>query len=371
MARIEIGVLSEDREYVERLIAYIRLSEYRSRVTAVRLTDEGHCMDRLRQCGDFQVLLINGPLSSEGRDSLEQSGCRLILLRENESAGHEYSLELEKYQPLDKLLSSVLDSSGIEEGETIGGPQTGRAFVLAVYSAVGGAGKTVFAHTSSALLARMGYRPLIITLEGAVSSCWRTAGEDFFGRVLYETAKNAPAPTFNLERYFVNDPARRVSFLPGAANPDELEQMGAEETGKLLRLACASSKADMVILDLDNGRHARTEAALLQSDRIVWLVPANRLAIDKTKVELKLWEQRHPGIRKRISLLVNMGRSGATEEMLHDLEADDMLPYQQEWQWLNSIQELDVSTLYHDRLNRWLAYAMNEAGMIPGKAVGR
>lgn len=371
MRRLNIAVLSADHEYGQRLLAYIRQSEYRSRVIMLLFTDECHCKERLSREQEPDLLVADA--SGLGEDTLQWLGNwpgPVLLLREESRDAEEGIPAVEKYQPLNRLLEQMLEHA-CPNGSVRAALEGDGAFILGVYSAAGGAGKTVFSYVASGLLSRMGYSPLVVTLESVPSHCWSSQGqgEDLFGRVLYETAKAARGEAFSIDRFLLEGRDRKMLLLPGAANPEELEQMSEEDSSRLIRCAAASARADIVVLDLDSSPHPRILAALRQSDKIACLVPDNMLARDKTRHFLQRLEAWMPGRKDRLSFILNGCKGTPGDGSLFGAEPEEALPFQEEWHQLKSVEGLAKSTLYHQRLNNWLAALMNESGRLPKGAL--
>lgn len=365
MKKWNIGVLSKDREYTERLLAYLRQSEFRGRLSAAWFTDTNHCRERFALDGAPDMLLADKDiLLREGEEWLSGLDGRVLLLSEGSIGGSCGFPETEKYQPLNRLLDAVMEQASASlEAPAAGKFGEAESFVLAVYSAVGGAGKTVFSYVAAGLLARMGRCPLVITLESEPSLIWKgAAGEDEFGRALYEVTKTAGGPVPLIDRFLRYDSLRKVQLLPAAENAEDLEQMSRTDTMRLIEGAAASAKTDSIILDLDSSLHPRVLTALERSGKIVCLVPDNALGQAKTRQLVQKLERLLPGVKERISLIVN-GCTESPTDLLHlGYGAEDALPFQQEWQHLARVEELHPATLYHERLNKWLASFMGDEG---------
>lgn len=365
MKRIQLGLWNGDPEYGRRIITYIRTSDYRERIAPVLFTDRASCLLRLENPGSvLDILAADRELLDDGFvTGIAAAGCLVVSLGEErvtEKAASDRH-ELEKFQPINRLLDAIL---GLLPDSAPGcRAENGRhCYTLAVYSASGGAGKTVFAYTAAGLLAKMGFRPAVITLESVPSPCWRAAArDDVFGRALYEAVKSGSRNQAKLDNLFVEDAARKIRYLPAAQNPEELEQMGETETLRLLEAASRYGRSDVLILDLDSGLFPRTLAALTFCDHAVCLVPPCSFGSWKTGVVLGRLENLlgKPFIRS-VSCILNMAEgpaAGPQSGIGHHIE--DILPMQPEWRGLTSIGKLHGRSLYQERLFYWLSGQMN------------
>jgi cellulose biosynthesis protein BcsQ len=368
MKRVSIGVLSEDREYVQRLMTYIRQSEYKRMVSVVLFTDMEYCKERFSKADKPDLLLADSScLQGDGPDWLREPGNCVILLQEETVRVSGGLFQVEKYQALNRLMDTIMEQLE-SHGALASRSDPERSFVLGVYSVTGGAGKTVFSYIASGLLARMGFRPLVITLESVPSLCWRAGGqEDAFGRALYEVTKAGNGTIPGIDKYCQEDGLRRVHLLPAACNEDDLEQMSLEDAGRLIASAAASLKTDTIILDLDSSLYPRIQGALEQCDKVVCLVPDNLIALDKTRQFLDRFKEQLPGKLEQISLIMNGCGLAPTDASALGYEVEDALPLQADWQHLSAVTKLDHAVFYHERLNKWLASVLSAAGHHSGE----
>jgi MinD-like ATPase involved in chromosome partitioning or flagellar assembly len=371
MKKIQMGIWSADPDYGGRVSAYIRTTEYRERIAPVIFTDRESCMFRVEdRDSSLDILLVDDELLDEEQlQGIHDAGCGVVALCENaaepQCSGSYHQL---KYQPLNRLLDAVIQActAGAYDGRV---ENRQRSFVMAVYSAVGGAGKTTFAYTAGSLLARMGYRPAILTLESVPSPCWRVnSTEDNFGRALYEAIKAPEDKPANLDSWFIEEPARKIRYLPAALNDEELEHMGEAEAVRLIDAAALSARSDILILDLDSGLFPRTIASLKNCDKTVFLIPPCTIGIEKSRLLLKQMEARYgQELPRSISLILNMSERPANGTLsFAGHEVEEILPFQNEWRELPSIEAWNARSFYQERLFYWLTGLMKQHKRMPG-----
>ncbi|MDF2923395.1 MAG: hypothetical protein K0R57_2309 [Paenibacillaceae bacterium] len=369
MRRIHIGLLSEDAEYARRLMAYIRESAYRSSVSAVLFTEQESCALQLSQAGAPELLLVDEAILGRGEIPwLHFASCKLLLLHDGNQECLQGLDTTPKYQPLNLLMNLVTELLRKDTASaSVGHDQLRRSFVLGVYSPVGGAGKTVFAYIAAGLLARIGYRPLVLSLESAPSLCWSTgADEDAFGRTMFEVAKAPRNACASIDRYCTEGNSKRIWMLPGARNIAELEEMSEEDSARLIEAAAASERWDVVIADLDSSLSPRTIGALKRCGKAACLVPDHLIGMDKTRRVLQLLDQRAPELSQGFSIIINGCRGAPSDTAALGRDAEEALPYQPEWQNLSSMEQLNEKSLYQERLYNWLVHTMDSSGLLPG-----
>ncbi|MFM9326731.1 hypothetical protein [Paenibacillus mesotrionivorans] len=375
MKKCAVGLLSLDKEYTERLLAYVRLSEYRTLVHMVWYTSVDYCRKMLAEKDKPEVLLLDTGNSAAGWQALlQQKECPIVLLGEEETTtGSQEAAMLDKYQPLNRLLDTILHlaekQSGTRGRREAGGEET---FVLGVYSSTGGAGKTVFAYTAAGLLSRMGFHPLVLTLESIPSLCWRVPGnEDRFGKVMYRVAGGTEEGQQGLGPELSEDAGRRVRFLPGASNLDDLEEMGQEDARKLIRLASQTVGVNLIIVDLDSSFHPRIWGALSACHRIAWLIPDHCIAREKAERQLPRLLEEMPVLKDRLSVILNMSGGQPQDLQGGAIQIEEVLPHQEDWLFLRDCRHLETSTAYEQRLQKWfLSVIQSPAGWAGAKSYG-
>lgn len=368
MKKCAVGLLSQDNEYTERLLSFIRLSQYRSLVQIVWYTDAAYCQSMLTEENEPDVLLLDISNQEDGWQQLQlQAGCPVVWLEDDAAPIDPKVTVLEKFQPLNRLMDAVLQLAGRsseKEGRNKPGGQP--CMVLGVYSASGGAGKTIFAYTAAGLLARMGYHPVVLTLESIPSPCWSASGEDRFGRAMFRVSGSKETEEPGLGPELVEDTYRKVRFLPGAHNRDDVEEMDAEDAQSLIYRASQTLGTDAVIVDLDCSLHPRMLGALEACDRIAYLIPDHSLAREKAQKHLTRLIQAVPGVKEKLSVLLN-GSTGTPREWNGGgMETEDILPYQEEWRLLGDFHQLDAPTPYQNRLQKWLTSALKSPSGTAG-----
>lgn len=375
MKKCAVGLLSLDKEYTERLLAYVRMSEYRTLVHMVWYTSVDYCRRMLAEKDKPEVLLLDTGSPAAGWQALlQQVECPIALLGEEEaSTGSQAAAMLDKYQPLNRLLDAILHladkQSGARGRREPGGED---AFVLGVFSSTGGAGKTVFAHTAAGLLSRMGFHPMVLSLESIPSLCWRVPGnEDRFGRVMYRVAGGTEEGEHGLGPELAEDAGRRVRFLPGASNLDDLEEMGHEDARKLIRLASQTLGVNVIIVDLDSSLHPRIWGALSACHRVAWLIPDHCIAREKAERQLPRLLEELPELRDRLSAILNMSGGQPQDLQGGAVHIEEVLPHQEEWRFLRDCRQLEASTTYEQRLQKWLLSVLQTpAGWAGAKSHG-
>lgn len=357
MKKCTVGLLSQDREYTERLLAFIRMSEYRSIVQVAWYTDAAYCQTKLAAEQRPDLLLLDGSGELQAWINwLPEAGCPVAVLEEGGGSGLKGIPSVAKYQPLTRLMDTVLQLAGQLAGWSSSEDRRQEGpLILGVYSASGGAGKTVFAYIAAGIMGRMGCRPVVLTLESHASPCWIAGEEDRFGRALYKATGSVSEGDAEIGPELVEDHYRRIRLLPGARNPKDLEEMEEEDARRLIQGAARSFGTDAVIVDLDSSHHPRVLGALGACGRIAYLIPDHSIGRDKARRNLPRILEAVPDAKMKLSFFLSAASGQPREWDNGGQEIEEILPVQEDWRFLDDFRKLDLPTPYHSHLQKWLS----------------
>ncbi|UUZ79249.1 hypothetical protein LJK88_29145 [Paenibacillus sp. P26] len=238
MAKMNLVLLDEDPYFGEMVSAYIRTSEY-AELYGIRVfttAEQGRLF--VEQNTEPLILMVHESLMplTDAVYGL-RPGCTVIISDQAVSGGVlEYPV-LCKFQPLDRLLSSI---TAHYNEYCASRPITGRkgTTITAVYSAAGGTGKTVTAVHLARQLAVQGKRVLCVCMELFPSRGWYEAdgnGEgEAFSQLLYYAKTNPKWIPSKLEANRKKHPLWKFDFIPPLPNGAEPLEIGGEEITRLL-----------------------------------------------------------------------------------------------------------------------------------------
>ncbi|MNI23452.1 Iron-sulfur cluster carrier protein [compost metagenome] len=212
---------------------------------------------------------------------------------------------LSKYQPLHHLLTNVLNIVRGIKGEIR--QINGNTRIIAVYSTVGGCGKTTVALNLARQLAADGGNVFYLNLETVRSGLACESGPAKAGYRTDSTGEGLAKLLYDLKasedrKETIRSPvaayAYRDSELQGDRfdlpdNLDELLEMEVKDTTRLIDYIADSGSYDVIVVDADSFPNDRTDAMLARADRIIWLVTENEDVLNKTGTWLNYLERSH------------------------------------------------------------------------------
>lgn len=293
MAKIMLVLLDEDAYFGEMLSAYIRSSEYAERFSIRVFTSMDEGIRFVEQTKEPLIIMVHESLMPMPDAVFRlKPGCAVMISDSPKEGGLlEYPVMF-KYQPLDRLLSGITAHyNEFCAGQPLRGNRGTKT--VAVYSAVGGTGKTVTAVHLAYQLAQQGERVFCLGLELLPSRAWYTqegTGEtESFSRLLYY-AKTTPALiSSKLEGLKRRHPGCKFDYIPPSMHLSELAEMEASDLKHILQGIEATRMYDRIVIDLDSAPNAATRVTIQEADLVLWLLLDDCVHLSKNAELLQSW----------------------------------------------------------------------------------
>lgn len=352
MAKMLLVLLDDDAYFADMLSAYIRSSEYAERFSlrVFTTTEEGfRFVEETRE--PFIMMVHESWLPLPDSAYRVKAGCT-VLISDSVRAGGllEYPV-LFKFQPLNRLLSeTAVHYNEYCESEPLRGGR--RARTLAVYSAVGGSGKTVTAVHLARQLIMQGEKVLCLSLERLPSKAWFAGdhnGEmEAFSRMLYYAKTNPGVLAAKIEQLKCTHRELKFDYVPPSSHLQEIAEMESTDLQNILQGAAESGIYDWLILDLDSFPSPVTLKALYEVDHVLWLVLDDCIHLQKTAELVASWkgEESHRNTfpMAKFTYLLNKSTGHAVNDFSrYGITLRGELPYVPEWKSVAHIEQM-VST---------------------------
>ncbi len=305
MRNLQITLAVADEQYIEPFLLYARTGEFAKQVSVKAFSKVEAFLAAMGEGRPDFVLgepdFLSPWLASEGG-----KGIPWAVLGGGEESIALGGPVLLPFQPLNLLLTAVMDLAGSAQVSSANGAlnSSGKAEVLAVYSAAAGAGKTTVALNLAKQLGGRGLKVFYLNLETVDSSVTFRSGsgghqgqEGGLPELLYdlraarEIGEVCRSP---LSRYASFQERMKCASFPPLDRPDELLQMDQADTTALIDYLAASDMCDIVVVDMDTESHERSQALLDRADRVLWLLTDDLLHVQKVAGWMSHWETRQP-----------------------------------------------------------------------------
>ncbi len=224
---------------------------------------------------------------------------------------------IRKYQRISEIRRRILEicSESPRLSLGFGGKETGLAAVCAVYSPVGGSGKTTAALVAAGRLAAAGKRTLYFNYENfpspVSSGGYLPVTENPGLSALFERM-DVPDEQFKLFlESCVAQKSDRFFYLRPLDTPNDYAAITDKELSALLSRLRTAGLFDVILLDLDSAFDARTRAAFTLSDTILLIERTDAHSMEKMRLfcaQNYLWDEYGHKIRRLANCVMGHSR---------------------------------------------------------------
>jgi hypothetical protein len=316
-----------NRDYAVRLAEYLREVEPGWEIAA--FTHEAALRHRLQQFERADALVAPSDWLRRAGLLLAGVGKTAVWAEEpgTGSADGEWP-EVAVYQPLPGVAAALRGM--LADGMAAGGSGSR---VVTVFSASGGAGKTVTALHLARLSGVRGLRALYLNLE-PLNATYRLTGSlepDSLSRLLY-ALQSEPESFGEQHRSLVRHHSLlRADLVDAPDHPREREAMSPELLELLINRLKESGRYDFIVADPDSGTGPWQAKLLDVSDRIVWLVPDDWQGCAKAERLIGHWQVEWQAWSGRVRFLRCQGPGMSANRWPLPAPPAAVLPYVPEW----------------------------------------
>lgn len=358
MSKLQLYVLDDDMSYAERLVLFIRATEFAERVQVKLFSQVEILVQVLENTSIEGVLLLSEayyPVLQHHRTSL----CKMILSENimNSNAPDTLLPFLFRYQPLFQLLTRIqaLFTEGIpSEHHPL---HATRTRVISVYSSSGNSGKSTTSVHMAKQLAFRGERVLYLSLESvSAASQWLQGESGRLSQLLYYLKVSPDSIGPKLALLKSHDVNHRFDYLTPHEQMREMQEMSGDQVKQLIASIVDLSLYDTIIVDLEASVHPRIVKSLELSDTIIWLVRDDWNDAFKTKSLFKQMSA-YP----HIHFVMTSFRGSQTNTF--DFLGKNIifnLPYIPEWKVMSSAEQVWQSDIFSEQVYSMLKAVLNE-----------
>ena len=325
MGRLSLLIADKDETYIESMVNYL-IVNHSVRFQVFSFTKQKYLQEFLeRSDKQIDILLICPEFYTE---NLPFKKIRIpILLGSGKSVSNQRELDVvNRYQHVEKLIRDVtgIFAEKVQKEVYIsrGDKETK---VVAVYSPVGGAGKTSVSLSASLQCALSGRRVLYVNLEDINSTAllFEKDGTKSFSKILYYLKEQSSNLSLKIEGSRCIDPRFNLHYFSPPQSCADMYELKPADVTNLLQSLRNIGQYDVVFVDMDTRVDGKNMAALTASDEIFLIVTQEILPLAKAKSfinELKVRFQRsEEALHDKITLILNKYNTNNSlkEEELH------------------------------------------------------
>lgn len=319
LSTIKIVIADADKDYLDSLADYLISCHSESfKITAFSSADS--LKEYLLGPGQNQDIILAGPGFYEMiKDQLEGP---VVLLSPLRALDGEYQEKrIFKYQTGEMIVNALLQFMSKERSGDKAAASGRKTKIIAVYSPLGGSGKTTVALGASILSSWGGMKVFYLNLESISSTRFILAGnnEQGLSHVLYYVKESKDNLLQKLERAKCIDPLYKIHYyLPTVSILDLTEDM-AEEIRTLLVCLKGSGQYDSIFIDLDSCLNSNNLSVLEEADEILIVAVQSPLSGERLEFmekQLQLLERgRSRSVSGKVKLILNKDIQGLNKSL--------------------------------------------------------
>lgn len=369
--KIELVVAAPDEEYLRALISYVHQSEASKKISLRCFSLKEKFINWLKH-GRAETILIDHTWYLEITKEHSLPTKQNFILLEDEAICSTTSAAIEisqiptifKYQSAAKIINELLIQSRSESHlpSRVREKPDGASKVLAIYSIIGGCGKTTLAMNVMKQLIELNRQVLYVSLElfSTLDRWIELKGRGDFSKLVYYMHNRPEEVNTLLDGWIHRDEHTGIHYIPPLEHITDIRDLSKDDVIFLVDAFRKLHQFDHIILDLDAGVSERAGGGLLSADMIWWLVLDDLHGLVKTKKAIESWlpllAGAEAGLLEKAKFIHyrSYGASAANPLVEQLGRVDGSLPYIPEWKQMARPEQLWGSVIFNNRLSDWL-----------------
>lgn len=278
---ISIAIADSNREYVKRLSEV--LQQYAE--LTIHIYTNGQKLQAAMESNHFDVVLFDPDVSEE---KLSFPNVKLPVCLYSDEAQHRswYAdcAEVIKYQRISNIYKAFIREYADKAGYSADFDHSQNTNIIAVYSPVGGSGKTTLSLAIASKLVNMGKSVLFLSVEQLNSSCYVNAKQEEGITALVDRAENAHT-NFELKiKGIMKQGMNGMYYIEGFDRIVDYCVVTGDEITDVLSKVKRSGIFDVVVIDMESSLDIIGKAVFAIADRIAVVEKTGELP--STKIDL-------------------------------------------------------------------------------------
>lgn len=286
MSRLKLIIADNDETYVESISGYLMLN-YSQRFQVSSFTNKECLIEYIsNESNKIDVLLIEDSMYSSDIPK-DKVATVILLTAEKINTDDKDYYAISKYQQADKIVSDIFNVYAQKgDGESINITGDKETKLVAVYSPIGGAGKTTISTSCAIQCAQNGLKIFYLNLEDFQSTALfcDCRGEQNLSNILYYLKDKSKNLQLRIEAAKCVDPDYNLHYFRPPESLLDLQDSKPEELKTLLQELKSMGQYDVVFVDMSSSFDDRNIEILDTCDEILLVIPQD--AVSDIKVEL-------------------------------------------------------------------------------------
>ena len=299
MAKLNIIILDSDKIFLEKISSY--LINKTNNFTVSFFTDFEKFKEFIRNTKQ-DIILFSDEYISQIK-FFESSAVKILITETSETATDEYA-SIKKYQKLDKFVNDILFTYSEKTGDS--------SFILsdnkekkiiAVYSPVGGSGKTTLSILLAKNLSLSRAKVLYLNFErvSSMAGIFNNDGINNMTDIFFAAKTNKKNIPAKILSNAVQNQASKIYYINPAESCTEYAQMTDEEIMDIIHAAEGLKEFDYIIIDFVGEFNKRVFEILKRCRKIIFPYLDNELS----KQKVTLFKNEMIKLKYEESILIN------------------------------------------------------------------
>ena len=311
MGRISLVIGDIDEDYLEGLMGFL-MENYYQKFQVNFFTAQTSLTKYLTESNKKVDILLLAPEMYSISLPIDTMPTKILLTSGKVNLDGKVKHAVNKYQNADRLVNSIINIYAEEDGNE-GFSPTGRrkTRIIAVYSPVGGVGKTSVALNCSAYSVQKGSSVFYLNLENINSSTclFRSSSEQNLSNIFYYLKEKNKSLSLKLEGVRCVDEETGVYYFAPPDSIMEIEALNPPEIQELIRVLKNTGLYDVIYIDMSSNFDKRNVAILEAVDEIFFIGEQEEGSNCRVKACMKeldiLFQRNQIPIREKITPITN------------------------------------------------------------------
>lgn len=275
MARLNVVIADDDKQYINRLVGYI--TEKNNNFNISCFTEKGSLLKYITgQTNKIHILIFSEKMYSE---ELRNNRIDLMLVLDNGiGCGLPGIKKINKYQSATEFINTILMEYSETTGDmsSIKNDMVETSRIIGVYSPVGGCGKTTIAIMLSKGIAAYGKKVLYLNYEGvsSVAQVFKGTGRHNMSEVFLAAKTRKANVALKVMQCKETDAESGIDFISSPECATEYGEMLPNELRRIVADIKTAEQYDFVVVDMNSGYNNDVIEVMEECDRL--LIPFNK-----------------------------------------------------------------------------------------------
>lgn len=281
MAKVSLILADRDEFFAERFSRYIL--DHNNFFDIVSFTEAEYLLNYL-STGKADVVLLEKDFATN--EIIEKLKNKLVLIFDDCSKEVGDISYINKYQKTEALIKEITFKYAESIGNTgIISDNTGVANIIAVYSPIGGSGKTTVAMALAAGLVQQGCKTTYLNLEkfNSIGTYVNLPLMEGLSEIFLKIKNKGPNLSFDIMKNLALDESGVNYFVP-AESAMEFNEMTNEEIMELVSKTSDIADVEYLVIDLPSEFNENILNILKMSNSVVFISTNDAVGINKTKM---------------------------------------------------------------------------------------